>query len=792
MKGLTCFVTQMKERPTADVPKFFTHHKARGVGICCHLIMHWSAEPFRYEYGIKNIFFGCAVINYINFQYLLSIFSKTLIWEPVVGIKYKILAETLLYTTQLGSLSPKRNQFMKPNLFHKALISSLFLVMVSLVANGAVGVYTGSFDPPTKAHEAIIRAGAKEPGVDKLYVLVNVSGSKNFNTSSYERIEMLKTALSDLAGKIDFRPVLQEAKQDLISQISQGQKTITMIGEDSYLALPNGALDDLSRQWLVFRRIGASAPVNSVKENVQFREVPGIEGEVSSSLAREIIGTTEVAKYLNPDVVSLIRKKHLYSAEKDPNFAALQKDFYTESFEDFKKNLTSIFPEMNFSNLEMPAFKPTQSQQGWAESFRRAALQKTKYTGTKAIEFWNKTLGISFSFPRNDPRPKVSFVKEVPAKFEPTEILEIKSSVLKPLNKKDYRLDIDEYAADRFPKALLNFVLKNNAQIYLHNSIREEALEFHHRQGVDKFYALNTPRSHPDAINFLGYSSTTGTYRYIIAGLSGEDRKSQVKSQLAAAGFHVPLFEIQHKNTRSLFVLNAEGKKLKLSPNDLVVIGFKNRIAWNLPDKDSWTTSQITSSGLDMTLYFKGDNKILLVKNMYGDEMNTTLDFLKERGAKKIVYLGTAGGLNRSFQVGDVLLPSRIKSQDQEFAFTNSNELLGDFYSSAFRVKNDVSHGWVQTLLTETDSFLLNERDRGVESLDIETKYLAQFLVKNPSVKAAVALIVSDLPLGDVTYDQHEVNMKPIDKALEKIIPAFLQKNLSNVKSCPEPCSAAG
>jgi hypothetical protein len=136
------------------------------------------------------------------------------------------------------------------------VVTVAFLVGASPVF-GAIAFYTGSFDPLTKVHEAIIRATAADPRVEHMYVIVNASGVKNFNTSSYQRIQIIEAALSDLRDKVEIKSVPQEGKDQFIRDLAGGHETISVLGEDSFSVLPKDLLKAPGREWLVYRRAGS-------------------------------------------------------------------------------------------------------------------------------------------------------------------------------------------------------------------------------------------------------------------------------------------------------------------------------------------------------------------------------------------------------------------------------------------------------------------------------------------------------------------------------------------------------
>lgn len=53
----------------------------------------------------------------------------------------------------------------------------------TLMQNITVGIYSGTFDPPTNAHNHIIRSSLKNLNLKRIYVIVNKNGKKIINVA---------------------------------------------------------------------------------------------------------------------------------------------------------------------------------------------------------------------------------------------------------------------------------------------------------------------------------------------------------------------------------------------------------------------------------------------------------------------------------------------------------------------------------------------------------------------------------------------------------------------------------
>jgi pantetheine-phosphate adenylyltransferase len=79
-----------------------------------------------------------------------------------------------------------------------------------------IGVYAGTFDPPTKGHEFVIRAAAKF--AKRLIVAVGVNPDKHPVFSSKERVAMLKAMTADLPN-VEVQEVTLELLVDFVKRI---------------------------------------------------------------------------------------------------------------------------------------------------------------------------------------------------------------------------------------------------------------------------------------------------------------------------------------------------------------------------------------------------------------------------------------------------------------------------------------------------------------------------------------------------------------------------------------------
>ena len=178
-----------------------------------------------------------------------------------------------------------------------------------------IGVYSGSFDPPTLAHYKIILEGIKKHSFDKLFLYVNRYGKKSYKASLIERKKMLEIMFSqhkDLISvvfqnnndkRIDYRNIRGDCMLALI------------IGEDSYLKRLKLPYEQqiLADKIIIIPRTSIFTDLQStLRSNDEIMWVPGID-EISSTKVRKQLKSREFSDiHLNKKTLKYILKNNLY------------------------------------------------------------------------------------------------------------------------------------------------------------------------------------------------------------------------------------------------------------------------------------------------------------------------------------------------------------------------------------------------------------------------------------------------------------------------------------------------
>ena len=141
-----------------------------------------------------------------------------------------------------------------------------------------IAIYPGSFDPVTRGHEDIVRRSLYL--ADKLIVAVAANQEKEPLFTIEERVELLKTALGDLAGVEvrSFDGLLTEfAREHEARIILRGLRAFSDFDYESQMALMNRQLyPDIETVFLV-----PALHLTYVSSSL-VREVARLRGDVSS------------------------------------------------------------------------------------------------------------------------------------------------------------------------------------------------------------------------------------------------------------------------------------------------------------------------------------------------------------------------------------------------------------------------------------------------------------------------------------------------------------------------------
>ena len=198
--------------------------------------------------------------------------------------------------------------------------------------------YGGTFDPITKAHEAIIRKIKKEMrDSDKLIIGIVQNDEKNYNVSVNDRLNMVKKSLD--AHEI----VIQDKRTyAYLDAHYRGEKITICMGEDEWYALCSGKWVNwdllLKRyEFLVFNRENKNDEIvlpAGINPNVTFLSAEDTDG-ISSTAVREILFKnpechySDVRDYITHVVFRYIKDNELYF-QNGNDYNEKEKEFLKE------------------------------------------------------------------------------------------------------------------------------------------------------------------------------------------------------------------------------------------------------------------------------------------------------------------------------------------------------------------------------------------------------------------------------------------------------------------------------
>jgi uridine phosphorylase len=677
-----------------------------------------------------------------------------------------------------------------------------FLSPAAMAAS--VGFYAGIFDPPTQSEirmmrcvlgDADLHRNCAEIGkqISRLVVLLREDGKKDALASTRERVLMLRAALQKHRDRVEIVPATtaqaEEKKRALVAD-----KNIDQL----FLIVPAASHNE-----------SRVSPDSQASKTV-WLTFPLEEGADSKAPAVDRSGGLAAKE--------VIDKLGLYQ-DVSPDLAGLQRSLFEESWKGFLEDLNSACPislnrtdcsklssrwetipivtpddstkktqNHNESSVKTQLiYNPFQSEDRWAEKFVKTALQFVD--GSEAYHRLKPVADdLSARVFQGYPQGKLSRLRRVLVKKNTASIGPLRVS-RKPVAcsapQGTYNADMDQYLADRFPRAFSAFLKERIArpssspvELFVHNHPLEDAYESHRRDGYATFYFLQTRRGQGHRNIYLAVGSKPGSYRVVLTSVRGKDRQANVLCQIQRTGVFSSYRFVEARQEQPLFVFNPRGKSLRLSETDWLLFGFKGNWTRKLR-AEHWQQQPLVEEGLDIDLFTHPTikHKIVVARNVYGDDGLIILNAFYQKGGRRVLYLGSAGAI-ADYQIGDVVIPNEftdlkhnIVRFDKNFARAYRSEI-----GNLVNVHVEKKHGWVQSLFDETTDVLLDWRARSVVSVDIEGLHLARFSQAHRDLEMAALFVISDQTLGDMTIEDTNALRGLIDESVDKLMSFFLPK----------------
>jgi uridine phosphorylase len=691
---------------------------------------------------------------------------------------------------------------------HRPVI--LFLVAFAAVSvssvpkaiAASVGFYASTFDPPTRSQIRMIHCalgddplhkecGEIGKGISRVVVLVIEDSEKDTFASTREQILMLKRALQKHSDRVEIvastKAEAEQRKRALLEDKNL-ERLFQLVSADAYKHLklsPGG--QDPKLAWLVFplEEEGGSSRASAEGDQLDFDEVVeklGLYSDVSPDLAtlqRSLFeeGWNEFLEDLKSACPININEKAC--AELAPRWDAVA----IVAADDSKKEPV----RKEASTPIQLVYKQSQSEDRWAEKFVKTALQfvqrPEEYNKFKPVAD-DIAARVYQGYPYGKlPHLRRFSIKKNTSAREPFRVVQKPVACSTPQG--SYSADMDQYLADRFPRAFAVF-LKEGARrrsslpidLYVHNHPVGEAYEFHRRDGYTTFYFLQTRRGQLHRDIYLAVKSHPLAYRVVLTSVRGNDRQANVLCQIQRTHVFSNYRLVESRQAQRLFVFNSLGASLRLNREDWLLLGFKGNWSRLLVAQD-WRQYSLVKEGLDIDLFTHPmtKQKIVVARNAYGDDTDIVLKSFYKKGLRQILYLGAAGAV-ANYRVGDVVIPNEFT--DRHYNSVRLKENFAAAYQSELApfvtVYSGKRQGWVQSLFDETKDVLLDWRKNAVVSVDIEGLYLARFAKAHSDLRIAALFVISDETLGDITIEETNAVRKRIDQSVDKLLAVLFSK----------------
>jgi nicotinic acid mononucleotide adenylyltransferase len=712
------------------------------------------------------------------------------------------------------------------------------VLFVSMAMAATVGFYAGTFDPPTQTEMGMVRCALGDTSFDKqcaqtgkplsrIVVSVDASSTEDTLASARERALMVKKALQKYGNRVEIvtAPGNREEKTRALLQDRNIEQLVQLIDSESYQAVKSSPVSQDPRLlWMVFslKKPGSSAPAldpKMVPANVKlFVEIEESQGSSSSAVQKVIQSGGTTTGLVDPAVKSVIEKLSLYQ-EVSEDLANLQRSLFEESWRGVLRDLKSACPSTlsdkdcaglaasweTVSIINADQINPTdqknvsgnfliykraQSEDRWAEKFTDTALRSLEGSASRE-KLKPVAVAMSSKIYLGYPEGKLfhlrkAFVQKQRPSREPLTVSQKPVPCSAPPGK--YNMDIVQYTDDRFPKAFAVFLKEQfptrsilPTDLYAHNQTVEDTYEFHRRDGYSTFYFLQTRRGQLHRNIYLAVRPNPHNYRVVFTNLRGLDQEADVYCQISHSGTFSSMRSVHSKRELPLFVFNSGGISLKLNDKDWLLFGFKGKWEKVLLEQN-WQRHPLVKEGLDIDLFTHPTIKqrLVIARNVYGDDANIIMDTFYKKGVRQVVYLGTAGAI-ADYKVGDVVTPDEfIDNNNVSVPFQkNLAHAYHTELSNQVTVHDQTKHGRVPTIYHETLALLFNWKAQSIAAMDVEGFYLAKFARSHNDLKMAAFFVISDQTLGASTIDDSEARLDVIDDSVYKLVAFFLPKVLA-------------
>jgi hypothetical protein len=225
---------------------------------------------------------------------------------------------------------------------------------------------------------------------------------------------------------------------------------------------------------------------------------------------------------------------------------------------------------------------------------------------------------------------------------------------------------------------------------------------------------------------------------------------------------------------------NLDGSLSQTTRTDYVACAYKNTSSWLKRPAAGITPLEVKEVLNQLKAEGRTYDYVKYLKNligrifMFGDEIQEMLGLLWHKGARRFIYLGSAGALDPAIQVGDLVVPAEFSEPGGRWrTFSNGAGELPIALAAPLKIIRGVRQGTVSTLIEETRERMENLAGLGIQAIDIEANHFARFF-DGREAQTSIILAITDLPLGGVKLDEgYEVNFAAV-KSICQVFPHLI------------------
>ena len=197
---------------------------------------------------------------------------------------------------------------------------------------------------------------------------------------------------------------------------------------------------------------------------------------------------------------------------------------------------------------------------------------------------------------------------------------------------------------------------------------------------------------------------------------------------------------------------------------------------------------------LGFTGTYEGTPVSVQTTGMGTPSTSIVVEELLRLGARRLIRVGTCGGIARDLKTGDLVIATaacpvdgatRTYLHGEAYAPAADFALTRALVDAADKAGLEVRTGLVASVdvfYNTDDDYAQRWRDRGVLAFEMEASVLF-FLAARGGVQAACALTVSDVLGDDVTTEESYLPLEELDRAIDTMIGMALDAGTAGVDS---------